>query len=160
MNSLDFTLPPNSTAVIDRKQHKRAYPSSANTLSLTGTKSCRIRLGGEEFIDPKSVRLMFKITEKGGAAALTPLTGPWGCWGQVFLRSGGTQLDDCQAYGRMHQQFLWSHLSQDQQYGEAGICGFAGSEIAASSPNWARLRPTEATQSCIGWAFRSSILIA
>ena len=103
MNSLDFTLPPSSSAVIDRKQHKRAYPSSASTLSLTGTKSCRIRLGGEEFVDPKSVRLMFKITEKGGAAALTPTCGPWGLWDQVFLRSGGCQLDDVAAYGRMHQ---------------------------------------------------------
>ena len=139
MNSLDFTLPPSSSAVIDRKQHKRAYPSSASTLSPTGTKTCRIRLGGEEFIDPKSVRLMFKITEKGGQAALTPTCGPWGVWDQVFLRSGGCQLDDVPAYGRMHQQFLWNHLSQDQQYGEAGICGFAGSEAAATSKNLPQL---------------------
>ena len=60
--ALAYELPAPSTAVVDRKQHCRAYPSSASTLSLTGTRSCRIRLGGEDFIEPSLIRLMLSAT--------------------------------------------------------------------------------------------------
>jgi hypothetical protein len=56
-------------------------------------------------------------------------------WSQVYLRSGGTELDSVPSYGRFHQQYGFNQLSQQEQYGEVGICGFAGSEIAASSNN-------------------------
>ena len=78
---------------------------------------------------------MYTITEKGGAAALTPLTGPWGCLGSVRLLSGGCELDNLPSYGRHHEMFGWKCLSHERQYGEAGICGFAGSEIAATGTN-------------------------
>ena len=48
-------------------------------------------------------------------------------WSQVYLRSGGVELDNIPFYGRHHQQFGWNHLSQLEQFGEAGLCGFAGS---------------------------------
>ena len=54
---LDFSLPPSSTAVVDRHQHVKAYPTSASTLTPTGTRTFRIRLGGDDFIDPMSIRL-------------------------------------------------------------------------------------------------------
>jgi hypothetical protein len=43
LDSLDFTLPPASTAVVDRRQHMRAYPTSASTLFPSGR--VRLRLG-------------------------------------------------------------------------------------------------------------------
>ena len=60
-DSLEFTLPPASTAVVDRRQHLRAYPTSASTLTPTGTRTCRIRLGGDDFVDASSIRLMYTI---------------------------------------------------------------------------------------------------
>ena len=70
IDSLDFTLPPASTAVVDRRQHVRAYPSSASTLTLSGTKNARIRLGGDDFVDASSIRLMYTINETGGSLSL------------------------------------------------------------------------------------------
>ena len=42
------------------------------------------------------------------------------------------ELDNVPAYARLHQQYLFYQASQMEQYGEAGICGFAGSETAAT----------------------------
>ena len=127
IDSLDFSLPAASTAVVDRKQHLRAYPTSASTLTPTGTKTCRIRLGGDDFVEASSIRIQHTINETGGSAALVPLSGPWGVFGQVYLRSNGQELDNIPSYGRFHQQYGWNQLSQLEQFGEAGICGMGGS---------------------------------
>jgi len=139
LDSLTFQLPPASTAVVDRRQHVRAYPSSVSTLALNGTRSCRIRLGGDDFIDPHSVRLMFTINEVSAAGqtprmALQPTGGPWRAWSQVYLRSNGVELDNIPQYGRFHQQFGWNQLSQLEHFGEAGISGMAGSASIADNP--------------------------
>ena len=127
LDSLDFTLPPASTACVDRRQHVRAYPTSASTLSPTGTRTVRLRLGGDDFIDPHSIRVMYTIKETGGANPLICLTGPWGAWSQVYLRSNGVELDNIPQYGRFHQQYGWNQLSMHEQFGEAAICGLNGS---------------------------------
>ena len=92
-SSLDFTLPPASTAIVDRDQHCRAYPTSASTLTPTGTRTARLRLGSDDFVVMSSVRIMYTIKEEGAATgkSLKPYTGPWGCLGQVFLRSNGVE---------------------------------------------------------------------
>ena len=136
LDSLDFTLPPASTACVDRRQHVRAYPTSASTLSPNGTRTVRIRLGGDDFVDSHSVRIMYTIKENSGTTVpptrLQPLCGPWGAWGQVYLRSNGVELDNIPAYGRFHQQYGFNQLSQLEQFGESGICGFAGSETTGT----------------------------
>jgi len=121
--ALDFTLPPASTAVTDRKQHVRAYPTSASSLSINGTRTVRLRLGGDDFIDASSVRILFTINNLDGTNPLKPVSGPWGVWQQVFLRSGGVELDNIPYYNRFHQQFGWNHLSQLEQFGQVGIEG-------------------------------------
>ena len=75
LDSLDYTLSASKTSVVDRRQH-RAFPTSASTLKPANNRSCRIRLGGDDFVDSSSIRLMYTITEKGGAI-LTPSGGPW-----------------------------------------------------------------------------------
>jgi hypothetical protein len=127
LDSLDFTLPPSSTAVVDRRQHVRAYPTSASTLSPTGTRTVRIRLGGDDFVDASSIRLQYTINNTDGAKALVPWCGPWGAWSQVYLRSNGVEEDNIPQYGRFHEFHGWKLLSQEQQFGEAGISGLAGS---------------------------------
>jgi hypothetical protein len=136
LDSLDFTLAPASTAVVDRKQHCRAQPTSASTLSPTTTRTVRLRLGGDDFVDASSIRVQYTINETGGQADhnLVPFCGPWGAWSQVYLRSNGCQIDDIPLYGRFHQQYGWNQLSQEQQFGEAGIAGLAGSWSGAGSP--------------------------
>ena len=126
-DSLDFSLPPASTSVVDRRQHVRAYPTSASTLTPTTTRTVRIRLGGDEFINPASVRIQYTIVNCDGTNPLTPLTGPWGMRGQVYERSGGVEIANIPNYGRFHQQYGWNQLSMAEQLGEAGLCGIGGS---------------------------------
>jgi hypothetical protein len=131
LDSLDYTLSASNTSVVDRRQHIRAFPTSASTLNPASNRNVRIRVGGDDFIDSSSVRLMYTIRETAGAI-LTPLGGPWCMWASVRLMSNGVILDDIPAYGRFHEQFSWNHLSQAQQFGEAGVCGFGGSETTGS----------------------------
>ena len=126
-DSLTFTLPPASTSVVDRRQHVRAYPTSASTLTPSSTKTFRIRLGGDDFVDSSSIRLQYTITNLDGSSQMDFVTGPWGAWSQLYLRSNGVETDNLQQYGRFHQQYLWNQLSLEQQYGEAAIAGVAGS---------------------------------
>jgi len=131
LDSLDFTLPAASTAVVDRRQHVR----SALTLTPTGTRTVRIRLGGDDFVDASSIRLQYTITNTSADKALVPWSGPWGAWSQVYLRSNGVELDNIPQYGRFHQQYGWNQLSQEQQVGEVGISGLAGSWNANGTPS-------------------------
>ena len=129
---LSYELPAPSTAVVERKQHCRAYPSSASTLSHTGTRTVRIRLGGEGFIDPSSVRLQYTIVNAEGKW-MRPYTGPWGVWGTVRLLSGGTEIDHIADYGRFHTQYMWNQLSMADQWGSAAIEGMHVSDTSASN---------------------------
>ena len=127
LDSLDFSLPPASTACVDRRQHVRAYPTSASTLTPSGTRTCRIRLGGDDFVDASSVRLVMTINNLDGTNSLAPLCGPWGCLSQVYLRSNGVELDNVPQYGRFHQQHGWKFLSLQEQWTEAAVTGLGGS---------------------------------
>ena len=122
--SLMYELPSPSTAVVDRRQHVRFYPSSASSLSLTGRRTFRVRIGGEEFIDPSSIRLQYTIQADDGTKALQPLTGPWGCWSQMFCRSNGVELDNLPNYNRFHQQYGFNQLTKAEQFGSVGVEGF------------------------------------
>ena len=129
LNSLDYRLMPSSTAVVARRQHCRAYPTSASTLSPVQNRTFRIRLGGDSYVDPQSIRLQYQITESSGVAGtvLGPLTGAYGMWSQLYLRSGGTELQNTPQYGRFHAQYGWNQLSFAEQWGEASITDLGGS---------------------------------
>ena len=73
IDCLDFSLPPASTSVVERRQHARAYPTSASSLSPNGTRVVRIRLGGDDFVDPQSVRLQATRTYLPPAVSQTRL---------------------------------------------------------------------------------------
>ena len=70
LNTLDYRLMPSSTAVVARKQHCRAYPTSASTLTPAQNRTFRIRLGGDSYVDPQSIRLQYQIRETSGVALL------------------------------------------------------------------------------------------
>ena len=80
------------------------------------------------------MRLQYTVRNLDVTNAMAPITGPWGMWSQVYLRSGGVELDNIPQYGRFHQQYVWNHLSQLEQFGEAGISGFGGFASAANVP--------------------------
>ena len=132
--ALAYELPAPSTAIVDRQQHVRAYPSSASSLTSTGTKTCRIRIGGEGFVDPSSMRVQYTITNGTGDKWLRPVTGPWALWQQVYCRSGGVEIDNIPHYGRWHNQYGWLHLDRESQWGSVGIEGFHSSKPTTKNP--------------------------
>ena len=88
--------------MVDRKQGKVAYPTSATTLTLGGTTQCRIQIGSDGFCDSSSVRLAFTVQNTDATKDLAPNGGPW-C--AVRLMSQGTELERIDLYGRHHELF-------------------------------------------------------
>ena len=138
-SQLSYALAPADTSVVDRKQHCRAYPTGVSTLSPSGTRQCIIRLGGDDFVDASSVRLQFTINNLDSTNKLSPTTGGWGCIQQIFLRSGGVELDNVPYYNRFHTQYMFNQLSQAEQWGVSGICG--GMSAVATSSSAFRPKP-------------------
>ena len=134
MLELDYTLPPSNTAIVDRKQHLRAYPTSSSTLTPGGNRVCRIRLGGDDFVDSSSVRLMYTITNLDGTNPLTPLCGPWGMWSQLYLRSNGVEIDNIPHFGRFCEMHAFKLLPFADQWAESAVCGLGGSWPATGVP--------------------------
>lgn len=132
--ALSYELPAPSTAIVDRKQHVRAYPSSASSLSAAGTKTCRIRIGGEDWVDPSSIRVQYTITNLTADKYVRPVTGPWGLWQQLYCRSNGVEIDNIPYYNRWHNQYGWLHLDRESQWGSAGIEGFHLSKPTTKNP--------------------------
>ena len=131
-----YDLNPASTAVVARKQGCRAYPTSASTLTPTGTRTCRIRLGGDAFVSPSSLRLRYTLTNldttplsgatnsasvpSGGLGLdLAPVSGPWCVWSLVRVMANAVEIDNIPQYGRMHELMAWRLLTQEQQFTEA-----------------------------------------
>ena len=89
--------------------------------------------------------------------------GPWCFWGQVYLRSGGCELDCVPFYNRFHSQYMYNQLGMQEQYGEAAITGLHGSwdvSGGVSNPtNRPQVGAIEAggsyTLSCTNWALVS-----
>ena len=126
LDSMNFDIPPASTVVVDRKQGVRAFPTSASSLQIGGTRTCRIRLGGNDWVHPESCRLQFVVNNTSTTKPLKPACGPWGVWGQVRLLSGGNELDNIPIYSRFHQLHSWVLLTSEQQHAEA-VCRWGGS---------------------------------
>ena len=76
LDSMNFDIPPASTVVVDRKQEVRAFPTSASSLQIGGTRTCRIRLGGNDWVHPESCRLQFVVNNTSTTKPLKPACGP------------------------------------------------------------------------------------
>ena len=137
LESLSYEIPSQSSAVVQRKQNVRAYPTSASTLSPNGVRTVRIRLGGNDWFDPQSLRLVYTI-QNTGAGNLCPSCGPHGPFGLVRLLSGGCELDNLPSYNRHHELHGWRLLTMEQQAAE-GVYGWASAwplqTVAGNTPH-------------------------
>ena len=98
---------PQSRALPIKRQRVQAYPTSVSTLTQNWTRIRRIKLGGGDFVDPASVRLMRTISGTGRitTSVLVATSGHWGIWSQVCLIPNGVALDTTPMYGLWHQLF-------------------------------------------------------
>jgi len=142
----DYTVLPSSSAVVDRKQGKVAYPTSATTLSQTGTRTCRVNIGSDGFCASESVRLTFVINNLDAAKSLRFKGGPWCAWAAVRLLSQGTEIERFDFYGRHHELYGFQLLPFQDQWTEASVCGLHGSWDAGATqlqPKLGRIEQSE-----------------
>ena len=140
-DSLSYTLPQASSAIIDRKTICRAYPTSASTVGPSGTKTVRIRLGGDGFVDSSSVRLCYQLTNTDATMVngvltpnpLSPAVGPHGVWSQVRELSNGVEVTSLPNFNRMYQLHGLNLGSLENQYQEAAF-GWGGGWNGTSRP--------------------------
>ena len=122
-----YDVVPTSSAIVDRKQGVQAFPTSATSLSQTGTRNCRISVGSDGFCDASSVRLVFTINNHDTTKSLKFWSGAHGAWSSVRLLSQGTEIERIDQYGRHHEVFANKLLPFQEQWAEAAVCGLGGS---------------------------------
>ncbi len=132
LESLTYDIPPQSTAVVQRKQNVRFYPTSASSLSYTGVRTVRIRLGGNDWLDP-NLRLQYTL-QNTGAGFLAPVCGPWGPFGMVRLLCNSVEIDRIDWYNRFHELHGWRLLTMEQQAAE-GVYGWSSAWTGTPHPN-------------------------
>jgi hypothetical protein len=139
--SLTYSLAARDTSIVDRKTGVHTLPASASSMNFVGgPRESRIRVGGDDFVDANSFRLQYTIVNNDTAKPLVLTTGGWGCLGQVYLRSGGQELDNVFHYGRFHTQYLFNQTEFATQWGAMGVGGGLASTPATAAP----LRPQPA----------------
>ena len=122
-SSLSFDLMPSSTAVVQRKQQTRFYPTSSSTLSPTGVRTVRIRLGGNDFLSP-DIRVVYTLQNLSQTRSLCPVAGPWAPFAQARLLSGGVELDNIPMLHRLMELHAWRLSTMENQANE-GVYGWA-----------------------------------
>ena len=143
-----YDIVPTSSAIVDRKQGVPAYPTSATSLSQTGTRNCRIVVGSDGFCDASSVRLVFTINNHDTTKSLKFWSGAHGAWSSVRLLSQGTEIERIDQYGRHHEVLAFKLLPFQDQWAEAAVCGLGGSwdQTGAQDqmyPKEGRIEPNE-----------------
>ena len=126
LSSMDYSIIPSSSSVVDRKQCVSAYTVSATSVTPTD-RNVTIKLGTDHFVDASSLRLSFSIVNKDASKILQPMCGPWCCWGNIRLLSQGTLIEELPMYGRHHELFGYQLLPFQEQWSEASVCGLGGS---------------------------------
>ena len=140
LESLTYDLPANSTAITLRRQNCRAFPTSASSLSYTGVRTARIRIGGNDWIDPASVRIFYTVQNTSTTANLCPVCGPWGPFGQVRLMCNGIELDNYPYYSRFQELHGWRLTPTASQAREA-MFGWGSAWTGGPHPNQGFIPP-------------------
>ena len=120
IDGLSFKMGPSASYVTQRRS-VTYYPQGGNQYSPTGVKVIKISLTGDQWLDPSSFRIMFKIqnlavapegktqnaTGSGdsGVPFLRPISGPWSFFRRMRILAGGQVLEDIDYYNRCHELF-------------------------------------------------------
>ena len=106
LESLKFRLKPSASYVVDRRSVSY-WPSGGDSYSPTGVKVIKIKMTGEQWADPSTVKMMFDITNTNAADNdITPVVaGGWGMFRRMRVLAGGSLLEDIDEYNRLHEMF-------------------------------------------------------
>ena len=101
MQSLDYKLKTSNTSYVTAR-HDVQYFSSLSSFSPTTSRVCRIPLTtSTSFIDPKSIKIAFRVRNTDGTNPLAPATPNPACFVQrVQVFANGQRCDDINYCGR------------------------------------------------------------
>ena len=108
IDGLSFKLQPGAS-YIQQRRSVSFYTSGSNVYTPTGTKVIRIQLNGDDWLDPSTVRLSFKLCNDDSSAPtkrLRPICGPWTFFRRLRILCGGGQLvEDYSDFHRVSEMF-------------------------------------------------------
>ena len=121
LDSLHFGGKNSASYIIDRRQVTFA-PSSASSWKPTGVRLCRFNLADQSgWLDGKTVRLFFTLTNLSGASTLNPsCDSPASMFRRVrIIANGSTVIEDIEDYGRLFEMFSYL-LPANRRMGNVG----------------------------------------
>ena len=109
VEQLSFKLPSTASYANERRLVS-AFPSGASQFSPDGVRVARFVITGENWLDPSTLRLAFKLKNLSTTQTLQLASGPWYLFDQVRLLVGGVEVERIGGpyYGRQHE--LFRHL--------------------------------------------------
>ena len=115
VEQLSFKLPSTASYANERRLVS-AYPSGASQFSPDGVRVARFVITGENWLDPSTLRLAFKLKNTHATNTLQLASGPWCLFDQVRLLIGGVEVERIGGpyYGRQHE--LFRHLLMPNAY--------------------------------------------
>ena len=123
IDGLSFKMNPGASYVIDRRS-VTFHPQGSNIYKPSeGTKLIRILLTGDSWMDPSTLRVMYKLNNDSTDANknLRPLSGPWSFFRRMRILAAGQLVEDIDQYNRIHEmmQVLIAHESRQNDAAEA-----------------------------------------
>ena len=105
VDGLSYQLKPGASYV-QRREFATYFPSGSDTYSSTsGVKVIKIRLSGDTWLDPSTVRVMFDINNTHASDNLTFISGPHCFFRRLRILAGGTCIEDIDNYNKIHEMF-------------------------------------------------------
>lgn len=101
IEGLSFKLGNSSNYILDRKS-STWYPTGSNVYTPLGTRMLKFVLSGTDWLDPGTVRLQFKLSNKTTGQALKLLNGnPANFFRRMRIVAGGQVIEDIDYYNRV-----------------------------------------------------------
>ena len=105
VDGLSFQIKPGASYV-QRRDFATWFPQGSDVYSSTsGVKVIKIRLSGDSWLDPSTVRLVFDIVNTHQSDSLTFTSGPHCFFRRLRILAGGTCIEDIDNYNKIHEMF-------------------------------------------------------
>jgi len=128
VDSLSFKLPASGNYVTDRRSVTFHTEGSNAYSAANGTKVIRFRLGGEGWLDPSTVRIMFDVVNEEGGKVLRPVGRVHAFFRRLRLSVRGQIIEDIDNFNRVSEMF---HLLQSPASRENdSIEGFGTGDVS------------------------------
>ena len=119
LQSLSFKLPSTAQYVQGRRL-VTFQPSGASSFTPSNNRVAIVNLNGQGgWVDPASIRLMFKVRNLDAEKPLIFQSSGHSCWSRLRIMIGGTVVEDIHPYSRVHELFRRTLINEEWVSNEA-----------------------------------------